>query len=173
MDMTTKVKVFNVTNGWVGYTNENYKTRRIWQTPGSFVIIPLEEIQDTLFTPGGEKLYNECLLVKESEARELLGLSIDDNYLLDDTAIDALLKNGTNEELEDILERAPRATKERIFQRAVDLRIDSVGKLEIIRAVLGYDIISAIKEAKETEEKKPTPKTAPVNKIAKSPVSKK
>lgn len=152
------IEVFNnQQSGSIGYTVD--KVSRVWQFPGSMKKIRMEELYDAWNLRGGRILFTSgALLIKDSEAREALGLEPLDKYVLTNEETIELLKNKESSELEDVLQYCSNFVLEKIVEAAVTIPISDMGKANLIKKYSGIDIIKLIQEAEidkivETEVK--------------------
>src|SRR5690625_3693526 len=100
---TTKVKVFNNTTGRVSFIAGDKKYK--WDKPDVPRNVPLGHLRELMFSRGGEILLHECLLIKENDIREDLGLPFEKEHILGKQEIVELLKNGSLDELQEVLEK--------------------------------------------------------------------
>lgn len=161
----TMVKVFNNSTGSVGYTVDNI-TRK-FDKPNSFRDVEFKELQDLFNTAGGRELFSEdILLIKDNSIREELSLHPMDKYILDEKGIKELFSK-SDDELEDVLQNCTDLILEKITQVAIDLPLNDLGKVNLVKTYTGLDIYSVIEEKKEDKPEKKT--TTPTGKPKRTP----
>lgn len=146
---STIVEVYNNTTGIVSFMagNKNYK----WDRADVPRKVPLGDIRELMYSAGGEKLLRECLLIKDIDVREELGLPIEKEQILDKNDISQLLSNGTTNELESVISITNDGIKDKIVSTAINEQITDTSKMEVIQKHTGIDVYAAIKEKKEQE----------------------
>ena len=147
-DLNQLVDVFNDYTSTVFYKHNNIY--RSWDRPGAVKKIPLHELYEVANTKGGRILfYENMLLVKDSKAREYIGLEPLNEFNPISEEIKEIVKNGTQEQLEKILKYCSDTTLEKLIKIAIDLPIQSVSKASLIQDYSGTDILGIIQEKKE------------------------
>jgi hypothetical protein len=153
LDDNKKVAVESIGRGAVGFQPiSNPLIRRIWHKPGIVKMIPLEEIREVFTSPGGEILFTRHLLIKDPEVRKELDLPMDEEKTLTDKDLSDLLK-GNPAKLKEAMPKLYKVTQERIAEKAIEMEIDNVTKLETIKEHTGIDVYKLIQE-KKSEKKK-------------------
>ena len=77
---TTKVEVKSLVPGLVTYSNELRHVRREWKNQGQKILIPAEELQESIYDRGTYNLFAFGYLgIDNAEHRKLIGLD-DDTY---------------------------------------------------------------------------------------------
>jgi len=172
------IKVRNRNAGSTGYDLENGQHRKFEFNETK--IVPLSELRALSFTPGGEYILKNCLVVEDKSALEALNLEVEPEYFYSEAEIKEILLNGSYDQLEDTLNFAPDGVIEIIKKLAVSLEIPDVNKREMISKKTGFNINNAIMVNKvmaedQTEEAKddaPKRKTQPIVTEAAAPVRK-
>ena len=137
---------------------------------GETQMVPFEEIQKLMFTPGGEYMIRNSLIVAQ-EALDELGIKVEPEYFYTENEIKEILENGSLDQLEDTLNFAPRGVIDIIQQLGVQLELPDTRKRKMIFEKTGFNIDGALAindvlnaEAEEQEEKEaPTRKSVPLN----------
>lgn len=161
----TLVKVFNNSTGSAGYTVDNI-TRK-FDKPNSYREIEFKEILNLFNTAGGRELFSEdILLIKDNTIREELSLHPMDKYVLDEEGIKNLF-NGSDDELEDVLQNCTDLILEKITQVAIELPLNELSKVNLIKNYTGLDIYSVIEESKV--DKKETKSTSVAGRPKRTP----
>lgn len=162
------IKVRNRNAGSTGYDLENGGHRKFEYNETK--IIPLSELQTLSYTPGGDYILRNCLVVEDKSALEALNLDVEPEYFYDEATVKDILLNGSYDQLEDTLNFAPEGVISMIKDFAVKLEIPDVNKRKMISDKTGFSIDNAIRvnqimaEGQDEEVKDETPKrkTSPV-----------
>lgn len=149
MEPTTKVMVWNRAAGEVFYTIPDLRVRREWARPGDSQPVSIEELTALKFVPGGTKLLEKYLLIKDQDVCELLELPTDPEYFYDENAIKVLLKEGSMDQLLDCLEFAPRGVIDLMKKIAVETKLDSSEKRKAISEHLNINIDAMIRNSED------------------------
>ena len=163
------VVVRNRNVGGTGYALENGFHRQFEHN--EIKTIPLEELRQLSYAPGGEYILKHLLVIEDKSALEYLNLQVEPEYFYSDEDIKKLLLEGTLDQLEDTLNFAPDGVIESLKKIAVDLEVPDMRKREMISKKTGFDINGAINlrhllsnESEEagTNEEAPKRKAAPI-----------
>lgn len=155
LEDTEKVEVESIGRGSVGYqpaTNPLIKRR--WERPGIKKKVPLGEIREVLSTAGGEKLFRDHLLIKDIKVREELDLPITEAKMIGEKELEELLK-GNPSKLKSMISEMSKETQIRMAEKAAEMKIDNVSKLQLIKKHSGIDVYKLM-EAQEEKEKEQT-----------------
>ena len=144
------VTVRNRNVGGTGYALDNNFKRHF--EPNETKQIPLKELQELQYAPGGEYILEHCLMVDDKSALEALNMEVEPEYFYKEEDIKNLLLNGTLDQLEDTLNFAPDGVVDILKKMAVDLEVPDVRKRDMISKKTGFDINSAINVNKVLEE---------------------
>lgn len=152
------VKVTNRSSGTVGYIvpELNNLTRRF--AAGESKNIDADELRKLSWTPGGRSLVTNYLVIDNAElVKELLG-EIEPEYHYTAEDVKTLLLHGTDDQLRDALDFGPDGVKSLIKDIAVDIRLDSMSKRDIIFESTGFNVNNAIIINAESEKVAEAPK---------------
>lgn len=139
-----KVVVESIGRGAVGYQPEsNRGVTRTWAKAGVKKSIPVEEIREILGMPGGFALFTRYLLIHDDELRKELELIEDDHIVMKDKELEDLLK-GNPAKLKETLPKLYKQTAERLAEKAVEMKIDNMTKLSMIKEASGIDVFKLI-----------------------------
>lgn len=143
MDGKELISVRNRNNGFTGYSIPD---RGIWRNfaPGETKRIPLEELQQLQYQPGGEYTLNDLFVVESQSALEYLNMKVEPEYNYTENDIRNLLLSGTMDQLRDFLDFAPEGAIELCKDIAVKEEIPDIRKRDIITEVTGFNINNAI-----------------------------
>jgi len=165
------VKVRNRNAGGTGYFFDTYGGQgRRYFAPNEEKWISLNELKQLSYTPGGEYILKNCLVINDKNALEALNMEVEPEYFYDEATIKDILLNGSYDQLEDTLNFAPDGVIDIIKKFAVDLEIPDVNKRKMISEKTGLSIDNAIRvnqvmaedTSEEAKEEAPKRKTAPV-----------
>jgi hypothetical protein len=152
IDEKTRIDVENVGRGSVSYRPEtNPALRRRWEKPGIIKKIPFGEIQEMLTTTGGRNLFTGMLLIKDLKAREELDLSVAEEALTTDADLGKLLV-GNPTKLKETMPKLHPELQKRLAEKAVEVKLDNITKINIIKEQTGIDVYQLIKNAEETKK---------------------
>ena len=101
------------------------------------------ELRELWFKSGGAKLLQDYLGVNNRELAKEFGITNDlftHEYSWTNEDIDRVLTSGSEDELADALDYAPRGIVETIIDRAVALRIPNMNKRKLIKEMTDKDI---------------------------------
>ena len=167
------VKVTNRDSGMVGYAIPDTGIRREFAS-GETKKIPVEELKQLMYVPGGEFILKNLLMVEDKELlNDTLNIETEPEYFYTEEDIVKLLREGSMDQLADALDFAPDGVIELIKSIAVNTEIPDVRKRDLISKKTGFNINSAIKinhimneeeinaQKKQAEEK--TRRAAPIN----------
>lgn len=136
------VLVRNRNVGGTGYTLENGFHRQFEYNEEKR--IPLEELRQLSYTPGGEYILKHLLVIEDKSALEYLNMEVEPEYFYSDEDIKKLLLEGTLDQLEDTLNFAPDGVLETLKKIAVELEIPDTRKRDMISEKTGFNINNAI-----------------------------
>lgn len=165
------VKVRNRNAGGTGYFFDTFGGQgRRYFAPNEEKWISLDELRQLSFTPGGEYILKNCLVINDKSALEALNMEVEPEYFYDEATIKDILLNGSYDQLEDTLNFAPDGVIDMIKKFAVELEIPDVNKRKMISKKTGLSIDNAIRvnqvmaedTSEEDKEEAPKRKAAPV-----------
>ena len=171
MDLSNKVMVFNRAAGEVFYSLADLRVRREWVNLGDRQLVSIEELQALKFAPGGAKLLERYLLIKDQEVCEFLEIPCEPEYFYDENSIRVLLKEGSMDQLLDCLEFAPNGVLDIIKKVAVETKLDSAEKRHAISEHLKINIDAMIKNNEASKGEDSTTEAAPTRQRRSAPVA--
>lgn len=163
MDNNRMIKVSNRDAGTVGYTLPDSGLHRNFM-PKETKNIPLAELQQLQYIPGGEYMLKNLLVVNDKAAlEEILNIETEPEYFYTEADIITLLTTGTLDQLKDCLDFAPAGVIEIIKKKAVEMQLPDMNKRNAITESTGFNINNAINvnqimEMEDAEEEKEAPK---------------
>lgn len=164
------VKVRNRNAGGTGYFFDTFGGQgRRYFAPNEEKLISLDELKQLSYTPGGEYILKNCLVINDKSALEALNMEVEPEYFYDEATIKDILLNGSYDQLEDTLNFAPEGVIDMIKKFAVELEIPDVNKRKMISKKTGLSIDNAIRvnqvmaedTSEEDVEEAPKRKAAP------------
>lgn len=154
LDKDSYVEVINNTEMTVGYITPDGR-KSIWPAPTKKVRevkkrVRLTELYDAMGKPAVTRMLTEgALLIKDSEARDILGLPPLEKYVLDAEQTDVALKEMNISNFEDILKFCSDAILDKIVQRAIDLPLRDYSKIQLLETYSGQKVGDAIRAYEE------------------------
>lgn len=140
-------KIISVTNrnaGWTGYVIPDTGVTRNF-SPRETKKIPLEELQQLQYVPGGENILRECFVINDTDALSALNMeNMEPEYFYTETEVRQLLESGTLDQLEDCLNFAPEGVIDLIKLIAVETELPDTRKRKLISEKTGLNIDNAI-----------------------------
>lgn len=135
--------------------------------------IAYSELQKLYYQPGGAKLIQDFLQIKDEKIANEFGVSSDlfkHEYSWTQEDVDKVLTEGSLDKLHDALDFAPEGIVDLIIERAIMLRIPDVNKRDLIYKCTGKNINQMIatavqleKELQTSTEEKPKQRRAESN----------
>lgn len=159
--MENKISVTNRSFGTVIYNIPEMGVRREF-SPKETKKITREELEALTSQPGGRELIEGYLLVHDAKAlEEIVNIQVEPEYWLTEEKIPSWMQTCSNDEFLDALNFAPEGVKSLIKDYAVKLPLNDYNKIGAIKDILGFDVMTAIKINKESQEgAKPVTNTA-------------
>lgn len=169
MEEKKMILVRNRNAGSTGYTFEDGFHRRFEFEESKK--IPLEELRQLSFIPGGEYILKNCLIIEDKAALDYLNIEVEPEYFYSEEDIKKLLLEGTIDQLEDTLNFAPDGVIEMLKKIAVEKEIPDMRKRNLITEKTGFNINNAINvnhiiadgQDEEPKKEKPMRKATPIN----------
>lgn len=150
--MEDKVKIKNLVSGRVILTQPDLKLRRVWEKKNAVKTIPLEQLEEAMYSPGVEALFRDGILgIEDMEVKIYLGLEPEgatepvNIIVLDDKERKRMLTVMPTFEFKEKIKTLPREQVMELANYAIENEIANFEKSEIIQKVVGIDILSAIK----------------------------
>lgn len=150
--MEDKVKVVNLVSSRVILTVPELRLKRVWEKKGAVKTIPFEQLEEAIYEPGVEALFTDGVLgIDDMDVKKKLGLEPEDatapvNIItLNDEQRKRYLTVLPMYEFREKLKELPREQIIELANYAIDNEIVNFEKSELIRKVVGIDILSVIK----------------------------
>lgn len=158
--MENKVKVVNLISSRVNINIPDIRLNRIWERKGAVKVIPFDQLEEAMYNPGVEALFREGILgIEDLEIKKALGLEPDDAtepvniIVLNDTQRKRYLTVMPTNEFKAKVKELPIEQVRELAKYAIDNEIAAFDKAEIIKKMIGTDIIGTIQLNKADTEK--------------------
>jgi hypothetical protein len=154
LDEAAYVEVLNNTESSIGYTTPSGRSS-VWPAPTRREReikkrVRLSELYDAMGQPAAAKMFREGkLLIKDSDAREALGLAPLSKYTPDVAETDKLLKEASLQELEDVVLHCSDGILDRLVDRAILMPIDDMNKAKVLEEYSGKKVFDLAREYAE------------------------
>lgn len=157
--METKVKVENLISSRVNIVIPELNLRRVWEKKGAVKTIPLEQLEEAMYNPGVEALFRDGTLgIEDMEVKKYLGLEPEDAeepiniIILNDQQRKRYLTVMPVAEFKEKIRELPIEQVRELAQYAIQNEIANFDKAEIIKKMIGTDIIATIQLNKADQE---------------------
>lgn len=158
--MENKVKVVNLISSRVNINIPDIRLNRIWERKGAVKVIPFDQLEEAMYNPGVEALFREGILgIDDLETKKALGLEPDDAtepvniIVLNDNQRKRYLTVMPTNEFKAKVKELPIEQVRELAKYAIDNEIAAFDKAEIIKKMIGTDIIGTIQLNKADTEK--------------------
>jgi len=158
--MENKVKVVNLISSRVNINIPDIRLNRIWERKGAVKVIPFDQLEEAMYNPGVEALFREGILgIEDLEIKKALGLEPDDAtepvniIVLNDNQRKRYLTVMPTSEFKAKVKELPIEQVRELAKYAIDNEIAAFDKAEIIKKMIGTDIIGTIQLNKADTEK--------------------
>lgn len=149
MDDNKQVKVKNRVNSLVVYVVPDMGNLKREFQGQEEKILTFEELRKLSYTPGGDVILKDYLVIKDKEILEALGLNVEPEYFYTKEDIIKLLKEGSLDEFLDCLDFAPDGVIDLVKEYAVTMPLNDVEKRQAILDKTGFDVNIAIELQEE------------------------
>lgn len=157
--MEKKVKVENLISSRVNIVIPELSLRRVWEKKGAVKTIPLEQLEEAMYNPGVEALFRDGTLgIEDMEVKRYLGLEPEDAeepvniIILNDQQRKRYLTVMPVAEFKEKIRELPIEQVRELAQYAIQNEIANFDKAEIIKKMVGTDIIATIQLNKADQE---------------------
>ena len=158
--MENKVKVVNLISSRVNINIPDIRLNRVWERKGAVKVIPFDQLEEAMYNPGVEALFREGILgIEDLEIKKALGLEPDDAtepvniIVLNDNQRKRYLTVMPTSEFKAKVKELPIEQVRELAKYAIDNEIAAFDKAEIIKTMIGTDIIGTIQLNKADTEK--------------------
>ena len=150
--MEDKVKVKNLVSSRVVLSMPDMRLRRVWEKKGVVRVIPFDQLEEAMYSPGVEAMFKEGVLgIDDMEVKIKLGLEPEgaaepvNVIVLDDKQRERYLKVLPIHEFKQKVKELPREQLMELANYAIEHEIADFDKSELLLKAVGIDILSAIK----------------------------
>ena len=162
MDDSVKIRVKNRSHSPVYYHVADMNNLQRVYNGLEEKIVTFEELRKLSGTYGGFVILKDYLVVKNRQAAEELGLTIEPEYFYEKDDVIRILKEGSMDEFLDCLDFAPQGVIDMIKEYAVKLPLNDVAKRDVLRERYDYDVskIIEVRDASFEDVPKEEPRTS-------------
>ena len=162
--MENKVKIENLISSRVILSMPELRLKRVWEKKGAIKTIPFEQLEEAIYDPGVESLFVDGVLgIADMDVKKKLGLEPEEAeepvniIVLSDKERKEWLVDLSVAEFRNKIKELPREQVIELANYAVDNEITNFEKSEILKRVVGIDVLSRVKlnrdNKAEVEEK--------------------
>ena len=157
--METKVKVKSLISSHVLLSVPELRLRREWEKKGAVKIIPFDQLEEAMYSPGVEALFTEGALgIDDMEVKIALGLEPPEAkepvniIILTDAQRERYLKNMPMVDFRQKVKELPQEQLIELAEYAIAHQIVDFDKSELLLKLTDIDIMGAIKLNRDNEE---------------------
>ena len=146
----SKIKVLNRFGGSLVARTSTGK-RLHWATPGVELLLTEEEILDVFNQSGGPSLFTHKLMIQDEDIVVELGINHEPEYFFSLQNIEALIKEGTLEQLEESLEYNGSGFRDTVKDIALATGLSDLTKIQAISRATGANLTAIIANSVDLE----------------------
>jgi hypothetical protein len=157
--MKDKVEVKSLVSSTVLLTVPELRLRREWEKKGAKKLIPFDQLEEAMYSPGVEALFRDGALgIDDMEVKIALGLeeegtTVPTNIIaLDDAQRERYLRNMPIAEFRQSIQKLPNEQLIELANYAIEKQIADFDKAELLLKLTDIDILSAIKLNRDDKE---------------------
>lgn len=157
--MDEKICVVSTVNGNIGINIPHLNFRKDWARKGAKVMIKKEILEEALYDPGVEYMFNNGMLyIEDLEVKKALGLEPEEAkepeniIVLNEKQMKRYLTVAPKQELKDILIKLAPEQRKNLADFAIENNITDVDRCEILKKATGIDVLNAIILKRKEEE---------------------
>ena len=157
--METKVKVKSLISSHVLLSVPELRLRREWEKKGAVKIIPFDQLEEAMYSPGVEALFTEGALgIDDMEVKIALGLEPPEAkepvniIILTDAQRERYLKNMPMVDFRQKVKELPQEQLVELAEYAIAHQIVDFDKSELLLKLTDIDIMGAIKLNRDNDE---------------------
>lgn len=150
--MDKKVKVVSLVSQRVVLTVPDLRLRRVWERKGAVAVIPFEQLEEAMYSPGVENLFKNGILgIDDMETKIALGLEPEgakaptNVITLNDEQRKRYLTVMPLHEFKEEIKKLPIEQINELAAYAIEHEILDFDKSEIIKKYVDVDIMRAVK----------------------------
>ena len=157
--MDEKICVVSTVNGNIGMTVPQLNFRKEWARKGAKVMIKKEILEEALYDPGVEYMFNNVMLyIEDLEAKKALGLEPEDAkepeniIVLNDKQMKRYLTVAPTRELKEILGKLSQEQRKNLVDYAIENNVTDIDKCNLLEEATGINVLNAIILKRKQEE---------------------
>ena len=157
--MEKKIKVVNTSTSRVSVVDPNSNFRHEWQQQGAFFMIPQDVLEQLLFDPGVQYMFDTGILyIEDMQAKQELGLEPEDAdkpvniIVLTDKERRYYMVNLPLEEFKTKVDALNHEQQIQLAEYAIAHRLADFEKAEYLKEKTGRDIYQAIRLSDKNKE---------------------
>lgn len=157
--MDEKICVVSTVNGNMGINIPHLNFRKDWARKGAKVMIKKEILEEALYDPGVEYMFNNGMLyIEDLEVKKALGLEPEEAkepeniIVLNEKQMKRYLTVAPKQEFKDILTKLAPEQRKNLADFAIENNITDVDRCEILKKATGIDVLNAIILKRKEEE---------------------
>lgn len=157
--MDEKICVVSTVNGNIGMTVPQLNFRKEWARKGAKVMIKKEILEEALYDPGVEYMFNNGMLyIEDLEAKKALGLEPEDAkepeniIVLNDKQMKRYLTVAPTRELKEILGKLSQEQRKNLVDYAIENNVTDIDKCNLLEEATGINVLNAIILKRKQEE---------------------
>ena len=150
--MDKKVKVVSLVSQRVVLTVPDLRLRRVWERKGAVAVIPFEQLEEAMYSPGVENLFKNGILgIDDMDTKIALGLEPEgakapvNIITLNDEQRKRYLTVMPLHEFKEEIKKLPIEQINELAAYAIEHEILDFDKSEIIKKYVDVDIMRAVK----------------------------
>ena len=158
MNADTSVKIKNRSKGITVYALPELGITKREIMPGEVRTVKFQELEALSFIPGGRELLEQDLQISDKEVIEALGLTVEQEYFMNELEVKDLMNNGSIDAFLDCLDFAPEGVIDLIKSYSVTMPLNDSKKREIMleHPRTKFNVTNAIMFNKMSQEKEGT-----------------
>lgn len=157
--MTENVKIKSLAKATVGLTVPELNLRRTWARKGAVQLIPMELLEQAIFSPGVEYMFKTGLLfIDDLETRIKLGLEEEEAtpktaqlIALTDEKIKELFEKTGWKDFKETLEKLSLPQLEELADGAITLKVTDYQRCKLLQEKTGKDVLKIVMRNNEEE----------------------
>lgn len=153
-NLQKKVKVYNRTDGALGYAIEALRISRLWTKPGDYLNIEISELLELKTVPGGMYIVENCIMIDDEEALKIVfdDQEIEPEYKYGLKEVDYLLYEASLEQFLDALDYSPKGVLDLILANAKIKLPNTTAKISAINDKFGININRVFELTKDSAD---------------------
>ena len=150
--MDKKVKVVSLVSQRVVLTVPDLRLRRVWERKGATAVIPFEQLEEAMYSPGVENMFRNGILgIDDMEVKIALGLEPDgaaepvNIIILNDAQRERYLRNMPMVDFRQKVKELPQEQLIELAEYAIAHEIADFDKSDLLLKLTDIDVMGAIR----------------------------